>query len=54
MANDAGEDRFKMTLPINKSVLLCESIVISESSGKKGGEYEILVAEDSILTPQCI
>lgn len=41
LANDAGEDRFKLTLPLSKSVLLCESIIISESSGKKGGECDI-------------
>ena len=41
LANDAGEDRFKFTLPLTKSVLLCESLVISETSGKKGGEYDI-------------
>lgn len=41
LANDAGEDRFKLTLPLSKSVLLCESIVMSESSGKKGGECDI-------------
>ncbi len=41
LANDAGEERFKLTLPLSKSVLICESLVISESSGKKGGEYDI-------------
>jgi hypothetical protein len=52
LACDAEENRYKLTLPLSKSVLLCESLVTQESaSGKKGAEAEVQVAEDSILSP---
>ena len=55
LACDAEENRYKLTLPLSKSVLLCESMITQESaSGKKGNEGEVQVAEDSILTPNCL
>jgi hypothetical protein len=54
LACDAEENRFKQTLPLSKSVLLCESLVASESAAKKGGEGEVTVAEGSVLSPQCL
>ena len=44
-----------MTLPLSRSLLLCESLIIQDSSGsKKGHEGDVQVAEDSILTPSCL
>jgi len=55
LACDAEENRYKLTLPLSKSVLLCESLVTQESAAsKKGCEGEVQVAEDSILTPACL
>ena len=55
LACDAEENRYKLTLPLCRSVLLCESLVTSEPvNAKKGNEGDLQVAEDSILTPACL
>jgi hypothetical protein len=55
LACDAEENRYKLTLPLVKSVLLCESLITNESANsKKGNEGLVDVAEDSILTPACL
>jgi hypothetical protein len=61
LACDAEENRYKLTLPLTKSVLLCESLIISEPSGGKkggggggGGNEDVQVAEDSLLSPNCL
>ena len=55
LACDAEENRYKLTLPLSKSVLLCESLVTQEAANsKKGGDGDVQVAEDSILTPNCL
>jgi hypothetical protein len=55
LACDAEENRYKLTLPLSKSVLLCESLVAQDAAaGKKGGEGEVLVVEGSLLTPACL
>ena len=55
LACDAEENRYKLTLPLSKSVLLCEALVTQESAaGKKGCEGDVQVAEGSILTPACL
>lgn len=55
MACDAEENRYKLTLPLSRSVLLCESLITQDSaSGKKGNEGDVQVAEDSVLTPSCL
>ena len=52
LACDAEENRYKLTLPLEKSVLLCESLITHEASGKKGSsDFDVQVAEDSILAP---
>jgi hypothetical protein len=44
-----------MTLPLSRSVLLCESLIAQDSaSGKKSGEGDVQVIEDSVLTPSCL
>lgn len=41
---DAEENRYKLKLPLGKSVLLCESMMVSDpSSGKRSGEWEVQV-----------
>lgn len=55
LACDAEEDRYKLTLPLSRSLLLCESLIVQDSAaGKKGNEGDVQVAEDSVLTPSCI
>jgi hypothetical protein len=46
LACDAQENRFKMSMPLTQSVLLCESLVLSDKK-----EHEIIVADDSLLQP---
>lgn len=42
LACDAEENRYKMTLPLSKSVLLCEALITLESAAsKKGCEGEV-------------
>lgn len=55
LACDAEENRYKLTLPLTKSVLLCESLVVQEAAvSKKSGEGDVQVGEDAILTPACL
>ena len=55
LACDAEENRYKLTLPLSKSVLLCESLVTQESAAaKKGSDGDVQVAEDSILAPSSL
>ena len=53
LACDAQDNRFKASLPIKKSTLLCESLVTSEVPGKSGAEGKYSVSEDSILNLGC-
>jgi hypothetical protein len=42
LACDAEENRYKLTLPLSKSVLLCESLVTQEAANsKKGGDGDV-------------
>lgn len=55
LACDAVENRYKLTLPLDRSVLLCESHVTHETSSKKGSnECEVQVRKDSILAPSSL
>jgi hypothetical protein len=46
LACDAQENRFKLSMPLTQSVLLCESLVISDRN-----EHEIVVSDDALLQP---
>lgn len=55
LACDAVENRYKLTLPLGRSVLLCESQVTQETTSKKGSnECEVQVRKDSILAPSSL
>ena len=49
LASDAQENRFKMSLPLAESVLICESLVLSDRK-----DQELVVAEDSMLQPNSL
>ena len=54
LACDAGDNRFKASLPLKKSVLICETLVTQDASGKNRGDGLITVSEDALLKPSSL